>query len=184
RSDPHAPHLQLWTLPPRWRRGLLRHPIHGFFFEQTHRFLDGALELHVVTGVDVFGPVLDVDVRTGPFVFDSPFTVSTEEASPRRDHRTAIDERRRIRRVDEAAPRAFAHQRPDLSQLEHVGHEIAAGAGHFIDDHYLRPPDSSFRTGKGNAIARDIIKVAVEIALQHIDDVIGRRAAAVPALVD
>ena len=36
----------------------------------------------------------------------------------------------------------------------------------------------------GIAIAGDVVEVAVEVALQHVDDVVGRRAAAVVALVD
>ena len=36
----------------------------------------------------------------------------------------------------------------------------------------------------GIAIAGDVVEVAVEIPLQHVDDVVGRRSAAVVALVD
>src|SRR5439155_20319813 len=47
-----------------------------------------------------------------------------------------------------------------------------------------RAPDSRRRTGEGITIAGDIIKVAVEVTLQNVDDVVSGRASAVVTLID
>src|SRR5436309_9273846 len=86
--------------------------------------------------------------------------------------------------MDQATPRALPHQQAQLSIMKHVRHQVAAGAGHLVDDHYLRPPDSSRGTGERITISRDVIEITVEVALQHVDDVIGRRAATVETLID
>src|SRR5262249_4006246 len=54
----------------------------------------------------------------------------------------------------------------------------------FVDDHDLRPPDARRRAGEGITVARDVVEITVEVALQHVNDVIGRRAAAVEPLVN
>src|SRR4030095_8227138 len=40
------------------------------------------------------------------------------------------------------------------------------------------------RAGEGIAVARYVVEITVEVALQHVNDVIGRRAAAVEPLVN
>src|SRR5205823_1451 len=96
----------------------------------------------------------------------------------------AVNKDRRISRVDEPAPRAFANEGADFAELEHIRHQIATGAGHLVYDHYLRSPNARGRTGKRIPVAGDIIKVAVKISLQHVDDVISSRTAAIVPLVD
>src|SRR5205807_9920039 len=86
--------------------------------------------------------------------------------------------------MDQTTPRALAHQQAQLSIMEHVRHQVAAGAGHLVDDHYLRSPNSGRGTGEGITISRDVIEITIKVALQHVDDVIGRRAAAVETLID
>src|SRR5205823_7948632 len=86
--------------------------------------------------------------------------------------------------MDKAASRTFASQHAQLSIMKHVRHKVAAGAGHLVDDHYLRPPNSSRRTGERITISRDVVEITIKIALQHVDDVIGCRAAAVETLID
>src|SRR5437016_1629481 len=86
--------------------------------------------------------------------------------------------------MDQATPRALAHQQAQLSIMKHVRHQVAAGAGHLVDNHYLRPPNSSRGTGERITISRDVIEITIEVTLQHVDDVIGRRTAAIETLID
>src|SRR6266567_3948165 len=174
-SRPHA---------PRWRWRFFGRAIDGMLLEHAHAFCDRAFELRIATGDDVLGPVLDVDVGRHAFIFHRPLSIAREEAAARSDRRTAVDERRCVGSVDQAAPGSFAHQQAQLSIMKHVRHQVAAGAGHLVDDHYLRPPDSSRGTGERITISRDVIEITVEVALQHVDDVIGRRAAPVETLID
>src|SRR5438132_13370862 len=86
--------------------------------------------------------------------------------------------------MDQTTPRALAHQQAQLSIMKHVRHQVAAGAGHLVDDHYFRPPNSSRGTGERITISGDVIEITIKVALQHVDDVIGRRAAAIETLID
>ena len=81
-------------------------------------------------------------------------------------------------------PLALADERADLAVAEHPRHQIAARAGHLVDDHHLRPPDAGRRAGERVAVARDVVEVPVEVALEHVDDVVGGLPAAVVPLVD
>src|SRR6266581_7559672 len=132
------------------------------FLEHAQTLLDGALELRIVAGDDLLRPVLYIYVRRDAFVLDRPFTIAIEEAAARCDHRAAIDKGRRVGRVNEAAPRAFADKQPDLAPLAHVRRQIAARARHLVDDHHLRPPDAGRRTGERIAVAGDVVEIAVE----------------------
>src|SRR3954471_20767126 len=170
--------------PPGWRGRFGRHPVYRICLKHSHAFLDGTFELRVVTGDHVLWPVFDIDVGRNTGIFDRPFPVLTKETSARCDRRAAVDEKRRVGRMDETAPSPFAHERADLAELEHIRHEVAARAGHLVDDHHLWPPDSGRRRSKRISVAGDIIKVAAKIALQNIDYVIRRRASAVVAFVD
>src|SRR5437870_149574 len=51
-------------------------------------------------------------------------------------------------------------------------------------DHVLRSPDAGGRAGERDALARDVVEVAVEGALHDLDHVVGGGAAAVVTLVD
>ena len=86
--------------------------------------------------------------------------------------------------MDEAAPGPLADERTDLAEAEHVRHQIAARAGHLVDDHHLRTPDAGRRARERQTVAGDVVEVAVEVALQDVDDVVGGRSAAVVAFVD
>src|SRR2546421_9682623 len=86
--------------------------------------------------------------------------------------------------MDQAAPGTFAHQQAQLSIMKHLRHKVAAGAGDLVNDHYLGPQNSSRRTGERITISRDVVEITIKVALQHVDDVIGRRAAAVETLID
>ena len=67
--------------------------------------------------------------------------------------------------------------------MKHVGHQVAARPSHLINDHYLWTPNSRGRAGERITIAGNIVKVPVKVSLQHIDDVVSRRATAVVSLV-
>src|ERR1051326_6836230 len=125
--------------------------------QQTHRFCNRALKLRIVSGDHIFGPILDIDVRRNAFVLDGPFAVMTKEAATWSDRRSAIDKDRRVGRMHQAAPGSFAHQRAELSIVEYVRHEIAARAGHLVDDHYLRSPDAGGGTRERITIARHVV---------------------------
>src|SRR5262245_8009791 len=98
-------------LPPRRRWRLRGLSVDGVCFQEAHGFFDRAFELRVVAGDHVLREVLDIDVRRDAFVLDRPLPLAREEAAARRDHRSTIDERRRVGGVNESAPRAFAHER-------------------------------------------------------------------------
>src|SRR5690242_20217589 len=129
------------------------------FFQQAHRFLNGAFELWIFAGYNFLGPVLDVNVGCDAFVLDRPSSLTREEPAARRDHRATVDERRRVGCVNETAPRALADEWTNLATLEHIGHQVAAGSGHFVDDHHLRSPDTGGRTGERETIACYVVEV-------------------------
>src|SRR6185503_13952171 len=151
---------------------------------QPHRFLNGAFELWIFTGDHVFGPVLDIDVRRNAFVLDRPSSVTCEEPAARRDHRPAVDERRRVGSMNEPAPGAFANQWTNLAALEHIRHQVAARSGHFVDDHHLRSPDTGGRTCERETIACYVVEVTIKVAFEDLDDVVGRGATAVESFVN
>src|SRR5437016_12713933 len=109
---------QSTTLPrfphtPRWWWRFFRHAIHRMKLQQTHCLFNGALELRIVSRDDIFGPILDIDIRRNAFVLDRPFAIMTEEAAAGSDRRSAVDKDRRVGRVHEAAPGSFADQRAE-----------------------------------------------------------------------
>src|SRR5262245_14003044 len=111
--------------PHRWCR-LLGHSINWPLLQQSHCLLHRALELRIAPGNYVLGPILDIDIRTNPLIFDCPFAITSEEAATRCDHRAAVDERGRIGRMDQPTPRALAHQWSNFPVPEHIGHQVAA----------------------------------------------------------
>src|SRR5215472_9320654 len=154
------------------------------FLHHAHGFLHRALELWVMSSPHFFRPVLNVDVGRHAFVFNRPAVIARKEPTARCNSRTAIDENRRICRMDQPTPCAFADQQSNLSIVKHIGHEVAAGPGHFVNDHYLRSPNACGGTGERITITGDVIEVAVKVALQNIDDIVSSRSAAVVALIN
>src|SRR5437899_1361843 len=49
--------------------------------------------------------------------------------------------------MDQTAPGAFADEQTDLSVMKHVGHQVASGTGHLVNDHHLRYPFTSPSAG-------------------------------------
>ncbi len=68
--------------------------------EHSHGFLHSALKLWIAAGNHIFGPILDVDVGRDAFVLYGPSIVARKKATARSDHRTTIDKRRRVSRVN------------------------------------------------------------------------------------
>ena len=68
-------------------------------FELIESDLDGAFELHVMTGDHVFWPILDIHVGRRALVLDGPFVLAGKESAAWRDRAAAIDKRRRVRRI-------------------------------------------------------------------------------------
>src|SRR5690349_1834172 len=152
--------------------------------QQPHRLLHGALELWIAPADDVLRPVLHVDIRCDALVLNGPPPIAREETTPRRDHRATINERRRVSRVHEAAPRALADEWSDLATLEHVRHQVATRSRHFVDNHHLRSPDPRRRTRKRKALTRHVVEVTIKVALKHLDNIVSRRSAAIETLVN
>ena len=75
-----------------------------------------------------------------------------------------------------------ADERPEAGFAEIPRQRVAAGAGHLVDDHHLRPVDGFRWARPVVALAGD--DLAHDRALQVIDDVVGELAAFVEALVD
>src|SRR2546422_2139067 len=99
----------LRTHAPGRRRRFLRGAIYGSFLQHAHGFRHSAFELWITSGDDVFGPVLDIDVGPDTFVLNCPVTVAREKPAARRDHRSAVNEGRRVGRMHQAAPGTLAH---------------------------------------------------------------------------
>jgi hypothetical protein len=55
-------------------------------FELTQRFLHGPLELWIMPGNHLFGPILDLYVWRHAFILNCPFAVAREEAPSRSNH--------------------------------------------------------------------------------------------------
>src|SRR6266404_7190363 len=86
--------------------------------------------------------------------------------------------------MHQTAPGSLAHKQTNLSPLEHVGHQIATGTCHLINDHYLWPPDPGGRTRERITIAGNVVEITIKVALENIDNVVGRRTTAVETLID
>src|SRR6478672_642648 len=164
--------LIIGPLSPCWRSRFLRHSIDRPLLQQGHCLLHGAFELRIASGNNVLGPVLHIDVRSDTFVFYRPLTVAAEEATTGCDHRSAINERWRIGCMDQTTPCALANEWANFPVPEHIGHQVAARAGHFVNDHHLRSPDTSRWTRKRESFACDVVEITIKVALQNIDDVI------------
>src|SRR5205085_375614 len=107
------------------------------------------------------------------FILDGPTIVARKETTARRDRRSAVNKGWRVGGMDQPTPGAFAYEQTDLSIMKHVRHQVAARAGHLVNDHHFRSPNPCGRTGEGITITGDVIKVAVKVTLQNVDDVIG-----------
>src|SRR6266536_5252506 len=152
--------------------------------QPTHCFRDGAFELWIMTGNNILGPVLDVDVWCDAFVLHRPLPITCKEASARCDHRATVDKQWCVGGMDQPTPGSFPNQQANLAALKHVGHQVATRAGHLVNDHYLWSPDSVGGDGEWITIAGDIIHVAIEIAAEYVDDIVRRGAAAIETFVN
>src|SRR5688500_4656789 len=125
---PFSVFLRKPTLSPLRRRRLLHHALDRLLPQQPHRLRDGALELRIASLDHFPGIVLHLDVRPDALVLDREPPLPVDEPEPRRDHRAAIHEWRRIAGGDEAAPCSRSDERPDLTVLEHERQQVSAGA--------------------------------------------------------
>src|SRR5688500_4588235 len=117
------------------RRRRLGHALERLGLQQAHRLLHGGLQLRVPARDYFLGRVLPIEVGRDAIVLDGPLAVHVEESAARGNHGPAVDQGRRVPRADQAAPRTLPDQRPDAVVPEHEGHQVTAGAGHFVDDH-------------------------------------------------
>src|SRR5260370_18443697 len=84
----------------------------------------------------------------------------------------------------QAAPGTLAYQQTELTVMEHVRHQVSARPRHLVNDHNLGSPNASRRTGERITIAGDVVEVTIKVALQDIDDIVGRRPSTIVSLVD
>src|SRR5260370_1277637 len=172
------------SFTPGGRWWFLDGTLDWIFFQHAHCFLHRALELGIMAGHDVFGPVFHINIRRDTFVLHCPLVVTREETAARRDHRSAINEGWCVGCMHETAPGSLAHKQTNSSSLKHVRHQIASGARHLINDHYFWAPDPGSGTGERVTIAGNVIEVAIKVALQDVNDVVSRRPSAVETLID
>ena len=100
----------------------------------------------------------------------------------RRRHRAAVNQHRVTADANQSAPGPLSDEWADAVPAEHPGHVIAAAAGVLVDDHRLRTGQRAKRLAEVLAVAH--CPIAVERLLQVIDDVVGRVAAAIEALIN
>ena len=146
--------------------------------------MHGGLQLRVAPGDHRGRVVAHLDVGRDALGLDRPLPVDVEEAAARGHETAAVDEGRGVPGAHQTAPGLRAHQRTNLLEAEQVGQQVAAGAGALVDHHDLGPEERGHRLSPWLAVARARVEVAGELAVEHVHDVVGRRAAAVVALVD
>src|SRR5579862_4616442 len=115
-------------------RGLWR----WMLVQLVHHHGDGLLELRVVARAPGSRVHLHLDVGIHTVVLHVPSAVRIPEGEVRRRNGPAIHKDGVSADPHQAAPRAPADELADLSLAEHPRHQVAAGAGIFIDDHRLR----------------------------------------------
>ena len=152
--------------------------------QQAQRLLHRALELRVAAGDHVLGEFSTSMSGRDALVLDGPLAVASEEAAARRDHGAAVHERRRVGRCTSPPQVRVPTSGPIFRRRNMYGIRSPPEPGHLVDDHHLRPPDARRGLVNGMRSPAGVVEVAVEVAAEDVDDVVGRRAAAVVALVD
>src|SRR5438067_1802700 len=118
---------ETWRRAPRsvgWSRSMRRS-----LREQLQRHLDGFVELRIGTPRVVVWCIVDLDIRVGAVVFDSPADVVEEKRELRLRRHGAIDQSMSRPDADHTTPGAFPDKWPELQHFERVREDIAVGAG-------------------------------------------------------
>ncbi len=145
--------------------------------------LDGLVELGVSPVGHERRVVDHLDVRIDAVALDAPRPVLVVEREARHAHVTAVDQRRVPRQTDQTAPGPRADERADAPLPEPERERVAARTGGLVDEHAL-----------GTVVANPRFRltfvdlahgpVAAKVAVEQLDEPLGRPSAAVPALVD
>ena len=76
----------LWLpLPPLRTRRLPRRPDDLVLSPHPHRLRHRSLELRIMSGNNVFRPILDIDIWRGPDILDIPLAIPRKESTSRRN---------------------------------------------------------------------------------------------------
>ena len=128
------------------------------------------------------GIEIDFVVGRDAMVLDLPFAFEAVDGGAGRGDAATIDQLGISADTDKTAPGAFADEWADAGFAEIPGQRIAAGAGHFVDDHDLGAVDGFGRAGPIVAFASD--DLAHHGPAEVFDDVVGELSTFVEALVD
>src|ERR1700716_2057809 len=180
RTRPAGISLRLIPVIIRIRRMIRYH--HGIFLQRFQRHLYGFFELRVVARGNRGWIILHFDVRSDAVIFHFPFAVQAVNRGSGRGHATAIEQRRITAYSHQTAPGTGADQWADFVLVEHPWERVAAGTGHFVDDHGFWP--INLRQGRAPLFAFARSGATSQRTFQQIDDVIGDGAAVVVTLVD
>src|SRR6267142_2503686 len=105
----------LRSLAPGGWWWLLRCSINGTLSQLSHRFCHCSFKLWIAALYYILRPVLDIDVGRDAFVLNRPVTVARKEPAAGCDHRSAVNKRWRVSRMDQPTPGALTHQQPKLA---------------------------------------------------------------------
>src|SRR2546427_685051 len=117
-----------------------------------------------------------------PVLPPPPPPVPPEQREARRHAVPAVDPPRIPADPDQSAPGLLPHHRSDAGFAEVPGQGIAAGPGHFVDDHHLGSVDRRGRTAPVRSLPRH--DLAHERPMQEIHHPVGQLSPLVEPLVD
>src|SRR3974390_2796319 len=118
-----------------------------------HDEVNRLLQLRVVSGEDLTGQVVNLDVGRHSTVLDQPLAVESVERELGRGHIAAVDQRNVAANAAYTSPGALANQRTEFVHLEKVAEEITVGGGIVVGDASHVSIEDVVRLGVGRPIA-------------------------------
>src|SRR5208337_1786179 len=110
-------------------------------FQLLHHDFDGLVELSVVSLTVRRWIQIHLVVRRNAMVLHFPLAVKTVDGGTWSRNATAVEEFGIAADADKPSPGSFADERAHAGFTEIPRQRVAAGAGHLVDDHHLRPVD-------------------------------------------
>src|SRR5262245_29644716 len=111
------------------------------FLQQLLHHLNRLVELRIVSLPHHGRIEFHIIVRRNSVILYLPLAVQTVQCPTRSRDEATVEQFRIPPDTDESTPSLLPYQRPNTSLAEIPRQRIAAGAGHFIDDHHFRPID-------------------------------------------
>src|SRR5216684_6323027 len=145
-------------------------------------YFDGLVELRVVPLAECCWIEIDIVVRRDAVILDLPFAIEAIDRGTRRGDAAAVEKFGIAADADQPSPCSLSHERPDARFAEVPRQRVAAGAGHFIDDHHLGSVDGFRRARPVVALAGN--DFAHQWTAEVIDNVISKLPAFIKAFVD